>query len=118
MAWKVLNFDFIANKKQTFERNKDDSKHNFSRFQPKQDENTEMSLTTMTFCDTNDTAKWIGVQKVNNEESLIRFLGPYLIYLAAATVFTSILYRQKRKRFVLVENLTRLPNKKLPNPSI
>lgn len=56
----------------------------------------------MTVCDTNNTAQWMGVQKLNNEENLIQFLGPYLIFLAASTVFTSVLYHQKRKRFAFI----------------
>ncbi|XP_055298732.1 piezo-type mechanosensitive ion channel component-like isoform X4 [Sitodiplosis mosellana] len=81
------------------------------------DANTNIPIVSLTMCDTNNTAQWIGIQKLNNEENLLQFLGPYLIFLAASTVFTSILYHQKRKRFqrgdpskkpkVLFENVTR-----------
>lgn len=69
-----------------------------------QDESSKISkILTMTICDTNNTAQWIGVQKLNNEQNLMQFLGPYLIFLAAASVFTSVSYHQKRKRLVFIE---------------
>ncbi|XP_031619192.1 piezo-type mechanosensitive ion channel component-like isoform X2 [Contarinia nasturtii] len=78
---------------------------------------TEQSLTSMAFCDINSTATWIGVQKLNSHKNLIQIFAPYLTFLAAGTLFASVLYYQTRKRFlkgetvdgseVLFENVTR-----------
>lgn len=64
-----------------------------------QDENSKMSLTSMTFCDVNNTAQWIGLSWPSDNQNLIQFLSPYWIYLGTATLFTTVSYYQTRKRF-------------------
>lgn len=63
----------------------------------------------MTFCDMNNTAQWIGLYRSSNDENLIQFLGSYLFYLASATLFATVLYYQRRKRFLNGESSDR-PN--------
>lgn len=53
----------------------------------------------MVLCDVNNTAHWIGLHEVNDERNLIQYLGVYLIFIAAALVFSTVSYYQVRKRY-------------------
>lgn len=61
----------------------------------------------MTFCDMNNTAQWIGLYRSTDDENLVQFVGSYLIYLASATLFATVLYYQRRKRYLNGESPNR-----------
>lgn len=63
------------------------------------DGSESFSLSSMTVCDINNTAHWIGVYKTNEEQNLIHFLGAYLMFIAAAMVFCTVSYYQIGKRY-------------------
>lgn len=71
----------------------------------------------MVLCDVNNTAHWIGLHEVNDERNLIQYLGVYLIFIAAALVFSTVSYYQVRKRYFDQKEVKHC-GKKLYNVSI
>lgn len=75
-------------------------KRNFFGLFYLKDERQSFSLGTMAVCDINNTAHWIGVYKTNEEQSLINFLGAYLMFIAVAMVCCTVSYYQVQKRYL------------------
>lgn len=63
-----------------------------------------LSYASMALCDVNNTAHWIGLYETNDDQNLIEYLGAYLIFIAAAMVFSTVSYYQIRKRFILIQD--------------
>lgn len=79
-----------------------------------QTDSQSFSYSSMALCDVNNTAHWIGLYEMNDEQNLIEYLGVYLIFIAAAMVFSTVSYYQVRKRFILIwERNNRITWKKL-----
>lgn len=50
----------------------------------------------------NNTANWIGFNKLTPNETLMQFLSGYIGYIVALTIYNLILLYQQRKRYVKV----------------
>lgn len=46
----------------------------------------------------NNTANWIGFNKLVKDQTLMQLLNDYIVYIVALTVFNLILLYQQRKR--------------------
>lgn len=61
--------------------------------------NITTSNTTFVINDpTNNTANWIGFNKLVKSQTLFQLLDHYIVYIVALTVYNIILLSQQRKR--------------------
>lgn len=49
---------------------------------------------------TNNTANWIGFNKLVKGQTLMQLLENYIFYIVALTIYNVILLTQQRKRYV------------------